>query len=322
MSRAGHEALLKAVIQAIPAFVMSCFQLPLTTCDKMKSIIANRWWGVEDGKKKIHWRSWAWLSTPKGLGGMGFRDLALFNQALLAKQGWRLLTDPESLCSRVLKGRYFPDTDFWHAQKPRSSSYTWRSILHGRDLLVQGLRWGIGDGRTVKIQSDNWVPRYPPEILKPTSPIPANATVHCLLDDVSKGWCEETVRAFFSPSVAAQILKIPIARHDREDFVCWPFTKHGTYTVKSAYNLARSSKFFESQSKTGKGSASSEKEMEKNWKLVWKIKAPGKMKIHLWRFAHNCLPSGMQLCKRQVPETGPCIFCGRLEGIEHSLLSC
>jgi hypothetical protein len=30
----------------------------------------------------------------------------------------------------------------------------------------------------------------------------------------------------------------------------------------------------------------------------------------------------MQLCKRQVPETGPCIFCGRLEGIEHSLLSC
>jgi hypothetical protein len=66
----------------------------------------------------------------------------------------------------------------------------------------------------------------------------------------------------------------------------------------------------------------SEKEMERNWKLVWKVKAPGKMKIHLLRFAHNCLPSGMQLCKRQVPETGPCIFYGRLEGIEHSLLSC
>jgi hypothetical protein len=142
LSRAGNETLLKAVIQAIPTFVMSCFQLGLITCKKMKSVIANRWWGFEDGKKKIHWRSWEWLSTPKSLGGMGFRDLGLFNQAMLAKTAWRILTVPESLCARVLKGRYFPDTDFWHARKPRSASYTWRSLLHGRDLLYQGVRWG------------------------------------------------------------------------------------------------------------------------------------------------------------------------------------
>jgi hypothetical protein len=103
LSRAGNEALLKAFIQAIPTFVMSCFELPVGICDMIKSVIANRWWGVEDGKKKMHWRSWSWLSTPKALGGMGFRDLVLFNQAMLAKQGWRLLTVPDSLCARVLK---------------------------------------------------------------------------------------------------------------------------------------------------------------------------------------------------------------------------
>jgi hypothetical protein len=91
-------------------------------------------------RKKMHWRSWEWLSTPKTLGDMGFRDLALFNQSMLAKQGWRLLIELDSLCTRVLKGRYFPDTDFWNAPKPCSSSYTWRSILHGHDLLVQGIR--------------------------------------------------------------------------------------------------------------------------------------------------------------------------------------
>jgi hypothetical protein len=139
MSRAGKEIFLKSVIQSIPTHVMSCFQIPVSNYDRIKSSIANQWWGIEDGKKKLHWRSWDWLSTPKNLGGMGFRDLLLFNQAMLGCQGWRLLTEPNSLCARVLKGRYFPLCDFCHAPKPRSSSYTWRSILFGRDLLLRGV---------------------------------------------------------------------------------------------------------------------------------------------------------------------------------------
>lgn len=70
----------------------------------MKSCILDHLWGFEDGKKKMHWRSWEWMTAPKSLGGMGFRDLGLFNQAMLARQGWRILTDPNSLCARVLKG--------------------------------------------------------------------------------------------------------------------------------------------------------------------------------------------------------------------------
>ena len=61
---------------------------------------------------------------------------------------------------------------------------------------------------------------------------------------------------------------------------------------------------------------------EKNWKAIWKIKAPGKMNIHLWRFSHDCLPSGVQRCRRQIPADDSCIFCGRSEGAEHSMLFC
>jgi hypothetical protein len=46
------------------------------------------------------------------------------------------------------------------------------------------------------------------------------------------------------------------------------------------------------------------------------------MNIHLWCFAHDCLPSGIQLSKRHVPEVGNCIFCDRPESIEHALLFC
>jgi hypothetical protein len=72
--------------------------------------------GVEDGKKKLRWRSWNWLSTPKSLGGMGFRDFHSFNLAMLAKQVWRLITAPNSLCAQVLQAKYYPDGNILKAE--------------------------------------------------------------------------------------------------------------------------------------------------------------------------------------------------------------
>jgi hypothetical protein len=57
LSRSGKEVWLKSVVQSISNFVMSCFQVPISICDKMKSNIANHWWGFEDGCRKMHWRS-------------------------------------------------------------------------------------------------------------------------------------------------------------------------------------------------------------------------------------------------------------------------
>jgi hypothetical protein len=110
---------------------------------------------------------------------------------MLGKQGWRLLTEPTSLCARVLKRRYFPHTNFWHATKPRSCSYTWRSILFGRDLLLRGVRWGIGDGKSVKLTSDHWIPDRPPYMLNPLKPILDVATVDCLIDEETGSWITE-----------------------------------------------------------------------------------------------------------------------------------
>lgn len=107
-SCAGREVLLKSVAQAVPTDSMSCFLLSKTTCKKMRSAIANYWWGSSADNQHIHWLRWERLTHHKSVGGMGFRDLHLFNKAMLGKQGWRLMTRPDSLCARVLKGRYYP----------------------------------------------------------------------------------------------------------------------------------------------------------------------------------------------------------------------
>ena len=109
VSSGNKEILIKAVAQAIPTYVMSVFKLPASVCDELTRMIRQYWWGVENRKKKMAWMIWDKLRLPKPMGGMGFKDMRAFNQALLAKQAWRLLDCPDSLCAHLLKARYFPN---------------------------------------------------------------------------------------------------------------------------------------------------------------------------------------------------------------------
>jgi hypothetical protein len=112
--------------------------------------------GAKDGKRKTHWRAWDKIQRPKKQGGLGFQDFRLFNQALLARQTWRLLTKPHSLCARVLKAKYYPNG---RLDRLRIQFSTWTTISYGFELLKKGLIWQIGNGQCVRIWRDPWIPR-------------------------------------------------------------------------------------------------------------------------------------------------------------------
>jgi hypothetical protein len=161
MSAGAKEVLIKSVAQAIPTYVMGFFKLPTRLCDELTQMIRYFWWGNEGRQRKVHWLAWEKLILLKCLGGLGFRDMCLFNQALLARQAWQLIHNPDSLCARLLKVKYYSNGELIDTVFPSEVSPTWRSIEHGLDLLKKGLIWCVRSGSKVRIWRDNWIPRPP-----------------------------------------------------------------------------------------------------------------------------------------------------------------
>lgn len=139
LSRGGKYILIKVVLQAIPCFATLVFKLPKSLCDELHSLIGKFWWSSTKEGNGQALVSWDMMCRPKMQGGLGFRDFPTLNQSLLAKQGWRLLHFSNSLLSKVLKTKYYLNKDFVHATTRGQPSYLWRSILHGRDLLIKSI---------------------------------------------------------------------------------------------------------------------------------------------------------------------------------------
>ena len=199
-------------------------------------MMSKFWWGQKDREKNLAWVSWEKLCTPKSEGGMGFRDLKAFNLALLAKQGWRIMRNPRSLVHKVFKAKYFMDSPFEEAQLGRRPSYAWRSIVAAKQVIDRGSRWCIGNGASVSIWKDRWIPKL--ESFKATSPHVVHQheeRVSSLLDVANRCWDVAKVRAMFLPHEAVAVLSIPISFRLPEDSMSWAWSSNGKFSVKSAY---------------------------------------------------------------------------------------
>ncbi|XP_056842866.1 uncharacterized mitochondrial protein AtMg00310-like [Raphanus sativus] len=128
------------------------------------------------------WVSWKKMSVSKQQGGLGFRDLQQFNQALLANQYWKIAHRPNSLLFRVLKNRYFRNGSIWNATKGHQASYGWQSLLYGKELLSQGYQCGIGNGSEFRNLIERPVVTYNTSSLSFTTPVYKSNIESGLLD--------------------------------------------------------------------------------------------------------------------------------------------
>lgn len=310
LSGAGKEILVRVCAQALPNYAMNCFLLPKTFCDELHQLFAKFWWGSTPDKRKIHWLSWEALCRSKEEGGMGFRDLYLFNLALLAKQAWRLISHPQSLLAQIYKARYFSDGDFWTASLTTYPSYSWRSILASRELLMAGSRWQVGSGHSIRIWEDRWLPHLP--LFRP-SEHPSTSAYPLRVNELKcsdNSWNVPLIQSTFDPIDAVAILQIPVSMRSLPDRLIWHYNSKGLFTVCSAYKVAYNTKHSPLY-------ASSDP-FRVLWKKIWSASVPGKVKIHIWRACRDVLPTAAKLLSRFVYVEQGCLCCSALfESIVH-----
>ncbi|KAM6589756.1 hypothetical protein CsatA_012361 [Cannabis sativa] len=312
-SAGGREILIKAILQAVPNYLMSIFQLPVATCDKLRSIILQFWWGTQNDKRKIAWVKWESVCQPKSKGGLGFKDIRLFNQAMVAKQVWRLLQSPDSLAARVLKQKYFPTLSILEAKDRPGSSHLWSSLVWGLELLQSGMRKGVGDGQSVHAFRDPWLPR--PRSFRPISPAPSDDVMVSDLIGANGVWDITLLSNYFLRMDMDVILGIPLGDGRCADWWCWHYSPNGCYTVKSGYALALDLV----RDRNGGSSV----DQAHWWNGMWNLRVPQKVKIFLWRMYHRALPTNSQLIKRKIPVQPLCQRCGEdSETPEHALVFC
>lgn len=230
---------------------------------------------------------------------MGFWDLYLFNKAMLARREWRLLQNPESLCAQVLRAKYYPNDIILNCLPRHGISYSWRSILTGLELLKKGIIWRVGDGTSISIWSDPWLPKG--DTRRPATPRRASllTTVSELINPITGGWDEQLVKDIFWEEDAEVNLSIPIGE-GMQDWLAWHYDSAGRFSVKSTYKLAIQNRGGDEGRDATTSASSAMQGSEFEWHKIWQLRVPNKVNMFVRRFTHSSLPVRRNLKRRGV----------------------
>lgn len=313
LSQAGRATLISSVLQSLPLFTFLCFRAPNSVCKKLDTIVRSFWWGHDIGTRKLHLVNWNKPCKPKRFGDLGFKSSSLFNQALIAKQFWKIQENPNSLLTRTFKKKYFPTCSLREYQPKSHHSWIWRNITDCQHTFLHQGRWLIRNGNQIPLSHPDWF-QCPNQVLRDHGL--HNGTVAGLVDNQSRTWNCDLIRKAYQPSDAKEILQIPLPKtQGNNDKLIWKHSASGTYKVSQAYTLIH-----QSQNPSPQNASIL---CPSVWSFFWKVKLPMRILMFIWKLLHYCLPTFDNLRKRGIRVAGTCLMCNDLEETAvHLFLRC
>ncbi|KAL7211807.1 hypothetical protein ACSBR2_014628 [Camellia fascicularis] len=262
--------------------------------------------GILKLRKKVHLVNWDNVCKSKAEGGLGLRKARDQNTTLLIKLGWKILSDKDKLWCKVLHSKYLKHHNIYTWPMKKNSSHCWRSICKHRDVLRKGVKWIVGNGKDISFWTDWWCGKQPLSQHNNTSQIDNTVMVNSVLDDEGN-WDTNILFNLVSQQDLNEILKIYRPRFVTfPDAPTWVPSHTGNFTSASTFNFITDSDL-----------------TNRDWKWIWKIKIPQKLRFFLWLILKGrLLTNQLRLVKHLAP-SDICPRCGQhREDMKHLLRDC
>ncbi|KAL4302611.1 hypothetical protein GQ457_10G021430 [Hibiscus cannabinus] len=188
------------------------------------------------------------------------------------------------------------------------------NILIG-GLLEMGLGWRVGNGQSISIRDDAWLPGPGHGRVGNSVYDPNFSLVSDLVDPLLNTWKEDIVLSIFPPAIAQCILCIQLPISAKPDFIVWRGDNTGEYSVKSGYKMLVNSNQHVFQASQHVASTT-----KSFYDSLWNSAIPSKTKITVWRFARNFLPTRSNLSSRHLVNDYSCPFCWKT--VQHLGFEC
>ncbi|KAG2695985.1 hypothetical protein I3760_07G037500 [Carya illinoinensis] len=136
LSKGGRITLIKSTLSNLPTYFLSLFPIPASVAARIEKLQRDFLWGGMREEFKFHLVRWVQVCRPISGGGLGIRNLRVFNRASLGKWLWRYAIEPESLRKMVIEKKYGALWGDWCSREVRGAYGVglWKHIRRG---------WGV-----------------------------------------------------------------------------------------------------------------------------------------------------------------------------------
>ncbi|KAJ9536013.1 hypothetical protein OSB04_un000819 [Centaurea solstitialis] len=238
LSFGGRRQLVISVLQSLQLYWMAIFVFPSSVLHDLEVLLRAFLWSQGESVQGKCRLAWDVVCRPIHCGGLGFKNLAVWNRALIAKNLWDIIVARPTLWVAWVRRLNVHATNFWLIRRHSEWSWVLRKMMALRGIIRPYVRISIGDGRNTHAWEDNWLDTGP---LAPlisyrrihTQGFTTHTTVREFFDGVGGEWPDEWVTRY--PILST--VQMPTISDDGRDTVRWHARQQGLvdFSVKDAY---------------------------------------------------------------------------------------